>query len=134
MGQVAPTISGSIGGLATSKSMPIVCGVVSHQRAPNDPGTRSFKFTVTDALSTEITGYEWRIYEDDPTPGVLGTVELAGEESAVLDNQEYKYYTASSLTVILQILHPNYEEYTVKLILTGEPVDMLAILIPEEDF
>ena len=118
----------------TSKAVTSTFGTFSQQRALDDPGDFSLKFQVTDAEKNVITGYEWRIYEDDPTPGILGTVELAGEESATSDSQEYKYYTSGTLTIVLQIMHPNYEENIIILDLTGEPITMLVIMVPEEDF
>lgn len=129
-----PTIWEGIGCPPTSKAVTTTSGTYSQQRAPNDPGNFSFKFKVTDAEQTVITGYEWRLYEEDPTPGVIGTTELDGEETAVSDTQEYMYYTASSLNIALQIMHPDYEENIIKLTLTGSPIDMLVIMIKEEDF
>lgn len=65
-----------------------------------------FDFTV----SPSITGYEWRLYTDDLTAGVIGTVELAGEESAIADNQSYSYQYTSDTQVVLQIITAGYEE------------------------
>lgn len=129
-----PTLFEGISCPNTSKATTTINGTYSQERAPTDPGNYSFKFKVTDALNTIITGYEWRIYEDDPTPGIIGTVELAGEESATSDEQEFKYFTTSSLNIALQIMHPNYEENKVELTLTGEPINMLVVMVSEEDF
>lgn len=126
-----PTLFEGITCPPTSKATTTTFGTVSQQRAPNDPGNFSFKFTVTDDKNTSITGYEWRIYEDDVTPGVLGTLELAGEESSIVDNHEFKYYTASTLTIVLQIIHDDYEEYNLTLSLTGAPIDTLVVLNKE---
>lgn len=129
-----PTLYEGISCPPTSTATTTMSGTYSQQRSPTDPGNFSLKFKVTDKEATVITGYEWRLYLEDPTPGILGTVELDGEESAISDEQEFKYYTASTLTVVLQIMHPNYEENPITITLTGEPINMLVILVSEEDF
>lgn len=69
-------------------------------------GLKTFSFTV----NPSITGYEWRLYEDSVTPGVIGTVELDGEETATVDNQSYSYST-QPVSVALQIIADGYEEF-----------------------
>jgi hypothetical protein len=61
-------------------------------------------------LVPSIVGYEWRLYEDNPAAGVIGNVELAGEEVATQDNQSYPYDYAGDQDVVLQILDSNYKE------------------------
>lgn len=66
----------------------------------------SFSFT----LSPSITGYEWRLYIKNPTPGTIGTTALAGEETATQDNQSYGYTYSVDTDVALQIIATGYEE------------------------
>lgn len=68
-------------------------------------GLKTFTFTVNPA----IVGYEWRIYEDDPAAGIIGTVELGGEESATLSTQSITY-TPSAQVIALQIMANGYTE------------------------
>lgn len=69
-------------------------------------GQTDFTFTVNPA----ITGYEWRIYEDSGTPGVIGTVELDGEESATTSSQTYTFTHSVDTDVVVQIIAAGYEE------------------------
>lgn len=71
------------------------------------PTTINYSFT----LSPSITSYEWRIYEDSVTAGEIGTVELAGEESATVDNQTYIYSYSSDTDIVVQIIADGYEEF-----------------------
>jgi len=68
--------------------------------------TKQFTFTVIGQ-----TGYEWRLYEKDPTTGIIGTVELAGEESATSSTQNYNYNFITNQEVGLQIIKQGYEEF-----------------------
>jgi hypothetical protein len=69
-------------------------------------GQKTFSFT----LSPSITGYEWRIYEDSATAGVIGTVLLDGEETATVDNQSYTYTYSADTDIVVQIIAEGYEE------------------------
>ena len=69
-------------------------------------GQTDFTFTV----SPSITGYEWRIYEDSVTAGVIGTVELDGEEVATADNQTYTFTHSVDKDIVIQIIADGYEE------------------------
>lgn len=69
-------------------------------------GQTDFTFT----LNPAITGYEWRIYEDSATGGVIGTVELDGEESATLSSQTYTYTHSVDTDIVVQIIADGYEE------------------------
>lgn len=69
-------------------------------------GQTDFTFTV----SPSITGYEWRIYEDSVTAGVIGTVEIDGEEVATVDNQTYTFTHSVDTDIVIQIIADGYEE------------------------
>jgi len=71
-------------------------------------GQKSFNFTVNPA----IIDYEWRLYEDSGVSGELGTVLLAGEESASSSTQSpaYTYSYTIDTDIVLQIIADDYEE------------------------
>lgn len=96
-------------------------------------GQRNFSFSVTDIAGNPLTGYEWRIYEASVTPGVLGTVALAGEESAVASSQNYSYSYSNDTDVVLQVLHPSYVEAIIRTSLVDADRDIAVQLIPEEN-
>ena len=73
--------------------------------------TKNFTFTVQDAAGVEQTGYEWRLYIKDPTQGIIGTIELAGEEVATLSTQTYSYNYSGDTEAMLQIIETGFEEY-----------------------
>lgn len=77
-------------------------------------GQKSFKFT----LNPSITGYEWRIYSVTAIGSLVGAVELAGQESATLDNQTYTYSYSVDTFIAVQILGVDYVDeptfYTLK--------------------
>jgi hypothetical protein len=88
-----------------------------------------FSFTV----SPSITGYEWRLYEDSATPGVIGTVALAGQETATQDNQSYTYTYTADKDVALQIIATGYEESVTYHTLGINDQDLTINLSPEEN-
>lgn len=55
--------------------------------------------------------YEWRLYVDDPAPGVIGTVELAGAEAETSPTVSYNYTYTSATAVNLQIIADGYQEF-----------------------
>jgi len=69
-------------------------------------GQRTVSFTI----NPSIIGYEWRLYIKNVTEGIIGNVELAGEETATQDNQSYSYTYVSDVVAILQIIAEGYEE------------------------
>jgi hypothetical protein len=73
--------------------------------------TKNFTFAVQNEAGVAQTGYEWRLYEKDPTQGIIGTVELAGEEVASLSSQTYSYNYSGDTVVMLQIIETGFEEY-----------------------
>ena len=73
--------------------------------------TKNFTFTVQNAAGVPQTGYEWRLYIKDPTQGIIGTTELAGEEVATLSTQTYSYNYSGDTEAMLQIIETGFEEY-----------------------
>ncbi len=69
-----------------------------------------FTITVRTEAGAALTGFEWRIYEADPGDGILGTVELAGEEIAAASTQQYAYNYGVDTDIVVQIIHTGYEE------------------------
>jgi hypothetical protein len=85
-------------------------------------------------VSPAITGYEWRIYEEDPDPGVIGSTELAGEETASSSSQSYSYVTGDAGTdVVIQIIAAGYEESLTYLTLGAVGQSRNITLTPEEN-
>jgi len=74
---------------------------------PIDQDTYNFKFT----LQPSITNYEWRIYEIDAIGSLTGAVELAGGETASIDNQTYTYTYISDTPIALQIISQPNTDY-----------------------
>ena len=96
-------------------------------------GQRNFGFTVADASGNPVTGYEWRLYDASAAdPGELGT-ELDGEESAAQSQQNYSYTYASDTPVVIQVMHSDFIEATVRSTLIDADRDVAVILLPEEN-
>ena len=92
-------------------------------------GKKTFSFT----LNPSIIGYEWRLYVKDPIDGVIGTVELDGEETATADNQAYLYTYISDRDVVLQIIAADYEESLTLLTLSNADQSLTVNLSLEEN-
>lgn len=92
---------------------------------------RTFSFDVEDEAGNPLTGYEWRLYEASATPGVLGTVELAGEETATQASQNYSYTYTADLDVVLQVIHNGYEEAIERRTLVDSDQNVPVTLITE---
>lgn len=56
-------------------------------------------FNVTFRSSTPPSTYEWWLYEDDPTTGIIGTVELAGAENETLTTLSFTHSLGGTQTV-----------------------------------
>lgn len=69
-------------------------------------GQKTFSFT----LNPSITGYEWRIYTVNGAGSLDGSVEIAGEEVASVDNQSHTYTYSVDTIIAIQILSVPYEE------------------------
>lgn len=92
-------------------------------------GKKTFSFRV----EPSITGYEWRLYLKDPTDGTIGTVELAGEETATTDNQDYLYTYISVRDAMLQIIADDYEESLTQVSLGNADQSIIVNLSIEEN-
>ena len=93
--------------------------------------TKNFTFTVVDAAGDPQTGYEWRLYIKDPTPGIIGDIELAGEEVATLSTQTYSYNYAGDELVMLQIIEHGFEEYLARYTLGDADQNVTVRLVTE---
>jgi hypothetical protein len=93
--------------------------------------TKNFTFTIQDSGGTPQTGYEWRLYERDPTTGIIGTTELDGEEIATLSTQTYSYNYSGDTDVMLQIIETGYEEYLNQFVLGDADQNVTINLITE---
>jgi hypothetical protein len=54
--------------------------------------------------------YEWRLYVDDVTPGIIGTTDLDGAESETGTVLTYQYDYTSDITSVLQIIADGFVE------------------------
>lgn len=74
-------------------------------------GTINVINTVITTIQGIPQGAEWRLYKKDPNPEILGTIELAGEESKVStgDITYSDRYTADT-DIVLQVMADGYEE------------------------
>jgi hypothetical protein len=95
--------------------------------------TKNFVFTVQNANGVPQTGYEWRLYEKDPTVGIIGTVELAGQETATLSTQTYSYNYTANTDVILQIIETGFEEFLGEYVLGNNDQSLTIRLTTEEN-
>jgi len=85
-------------------------------------------------VSPAITGYEWRLYVEDPAAGIFGGTELAGEETATASSQSYSYVTGDAGTdVVIQIIAAGYEESLTYLTLAAASQSYTINLTPEEN-
>jgi len=75
--------------------------------------TKNFTFAVEDSAGNPLTNYEWRLYEEDPADGIIGT-EIDGEELRALSTYTYSYNYAGDVDIVLQIIKSGYEEGTFK--------------------
>lgn len=93
--------------------------------------------TINNAVSLTIIGVpagaEWRLYENDPAAGVIGTVALAGSESHVGGSIIYSYNYAADTDVMLQVIDNAYEEFLQELTLTQFATTFVVVLRLEEN-
>jgi len=80
-----------------------------------------------------ITGYEWRLYEKNATPGIIGNVNLAGEENAASSTQTYNFTYSSDTDAVLQIIHDGYEESQTYFTLENKDKSFTINLTKEEN-
>jgi hypothetical protein len=96
-------------------------------------GITTFSFTVRAFDGSLLTGYEWRLYEADPVLGIIGTVELAGEEVASLSSQSYNYSYSGDVDVALQIIDDDHVEFLLYTTLTNSNQSVVVNLVLEEN-
>lgn len=60
--------------------------------------------------ATAPANYEWRLYIDDPTAGIIGTTELAGAENETAMVLTYQYNYSADQTAVLQVIADGFEE------------------------
>ncbi|MEW6314149.1 MAG: hypothetical protein AB1513_08945 [Pseudomonadota bacterium] len=65
---------------------------------------------VADINDTPLTGYEWRLYVDDPAAGIIGSKEIAGEESTAESQHTITVPPWAGGSLKLQIIKNGYEE------------------------
>jgi len=94
---------------------------------------KDLKFTV----NPSIVGYEWRIYEVTALGSLAGSVEVAGEETAVADNQTYTYnsFLGNKNLAVQIIAQPNedYEEVVSYFIANANDQDVTINLIKDNN-
>jgi len=79
-------------------------------------GTATINFNVSFGAAPPAT-FEWRLYEDDPAPGVIGTVELAGAENETQLTLTYQYQHSVDVDAKLQIIASGYREALIDTVL-----------------
>lgn len=93
---------------------------------------KTFKFTV----APSITGYEWRIYSVTALGSLAGSVELAGQETATVDNQTYSYSYSVDTPIAVQIISQpghDYEEAVEYFTLKNGNQDVVINLDPDNN-
>lgn len=79
------------------------------------------------------TGSEIRLYENNHTPGILGT-EIEGTENWIGGTYEYEYaYSGTNINIVVQIISDDYEESITYYTLGGTSQTILIVLTQEEN-
>jgi len=89
-----------------------------------------FTFEVLDSALAPITGYEYRIYLKDPTPGTIGT-EIAGSELYNSSSYTFNHEYSSNTDIIVQIIKEGYEESTTEYTINATSQSVKIILQTE---
>jgi hypothetical protein len=120
-GTTGAAILNESGGLVTLNisgggSTPTYKNIGGATTTVNNP--RTFSFSVKNEAGTALTGYEWRLYEDDPAPGYLGAEIDTGHsesehEAATQSGYSYPYNYSEALDILVQIMHTDYQEQVV---------------------
>lgn len=95
-------------------------------------GSNTFTFTVVNEVGIPLTNFEYRVYVTDPAAGIIGSVELAGEEvcSNSVVTIPYSVYSVAT-NVSLQIIKDGYEELLVDYVLWKTTQSVTVKLITE---
>ena len=74
--------------------------------------TSTINLTVMDEFGAGLVGYEWNLYLDDTSSGILGTNRVAGEAVAPASYRSATIrYNGVPQDYILQVIKEGYEEY-----------------------
>ncbi len=95
-------------------------------------GLVDFSFSVQDENGTAITGYEWRLYDDEAVSGEYGT-ELDGEEVATSSSQTYSYTYTSDDSFFLQVMKDGYVENKTRGLLVSSDQNLNIIMKTENN-
>lgn len=95
-------------------------------------GQVNFSFSVEDENGTAMTGYEWRLYDDQAVSGEYGS-ELDGEEVATSSSQTYSYTYVSDDGYFLQVMKDNYVENKTKGLLVSTNQNLTIIMKTENN-
>lgn len=93
-------------------------------------GLVSFSFSVEDQDGNAMTGYEWRLYDNQGVSGEYGT-ELDGEEVAGASSQTYSYTYTADDGIVLQVMKDGYIENRTNSTLTSSDQDLTIIMKTE---
>lgn len=93
--------------------------------------TKEFRFTVVNNAGEPQTGYEWRLYTKNPIQGIIGDIELAGEEVATSATQTYQYNYVEDTDVKLQIIETGFEEFLSLYVLGDADQNVTVRLVTE---
>lgn len=94
---------------------------------------KEVSISIESETGTALTGYEWRLYLDSATAGVIGTSQLAGEESATSSTQQYLYNYSSDTDVVLQVIADDYEESLTYFTLGNADQDVNVTMLVERN-
>jgi hypothetical protein len=89
-----------------------------------------FTFEVLDSALAPLSGYEYRIYTKDPTPGVIGT-EIAGVELYNSASYTFNHEYSSNTDIVVQIIKEGYEESTTEYTINATSQTVKIILQTE---
>lgn len=97
-------------------------------------GTINVINTIITTIQGVPQGAEWHLYEKSSTPGVIGTVELAGEESKASSGDIlYSDRYSADTDVILQVMADGYVEKEIEATLKSTSQTILVILKKENN-
>jgi len=89
-------------------------------------------FSVQDENGVAMTGYEWRLYDDQGILGEYGT-ELDGEETATSSDQSYEYTYVEDDGYFLQVIKEGYVERKTKGMLVNNDQNLTIIMRTENN-
>lgn len=84
-------------------------------------------FSVVFRSTSTPSDYEWRLYEDDSTTGILGTIKLAGNENETDLSLEYSHSLAGT-NAIFQIIATGFKESITPFVLSSSDQDFTVFV------